>query len=142
MRTYHVTEEHSESSPEARELQDAIDHHNMDATGEREFWPVTLCLRDENGALRGGLTGAIWAGWLHIKVLWLEDAARGDGYGSQLLRAAEKYACSRGARHAHVSSFSFQAPGFYVKHGYERFGELSDYPPGQSHVFLRKQLGR
>lgn len=88
----------------------------------------------------GGLTGSLWAGWLHIPVLWLEEGARGTGQGSRLLRAAEVYAYGRGAWHAHVSSFTFQAPGFYKKHGYEVFGELDDYPGGHSHVFLRKRL--
>jgi GNAT superfamily N-acetyltransferase len=140
MPTYHVNEEHSEDSLEARQLQDAIDNYNMDVTGERDFWPVTLCLRDEAGRLCGGLSGGVWARWLHIKVLWLDEAARGGGYGSELLRAAERYARGRGARHVHVSSFSFQALAFYVKHGYEPFGTLTDYPLRETHVFLRKDL--
>ena len=140
MAEYYVREEHAERNPEVDALQDAIDNYNMDVTGERDFWPVALCLRDQNGRLCGGLTGAIWARWLYIKVLWVEQALRRDGYGSQLLAAAETFACKHGARDAHVSSFSFQAPGFYIKHGYEVFGQLADYPTGHSHLFLRKRL--
>jgi GNAT superfamily N-acetyltransferase len=140
MAKYYVSEEHAEHSPDADALQDAIDQHNMDVTGERDFWPVALCLRDPSGRLCGGLTGAIWARWLHIKVLWVEQALRHGGYGTQLLAAAEAYAYERGARHAHLSSFSFQAPAFYIKHGYEVFGQLPDYPSGHSQLFLRKRL--
>jgi GNAT superfamily N-acetyltransferase len=137
---YRICAEHAEDSADARRLQDAIDDHNMDATDERDFWPVALCLRDEHGTLCGGLTGAVWGGWLQIKVLWLAEAARGAGHGSRLLSAGEAYARERGAHGAHVSSFSFQAPGFYVRHGYEPFAELGDYPAGHAQVFLRKKL--
>ncbi len=140
MTTYEITEEHAEHGAHVDALQAAIDDFNVEVTRERDFWPVTFCLRDDGGRLCGGLSGAIWAGWLNIKVLWLHDALRAQGYGSQLLRAAEAYALARGARHAHLSSFSFQAPDFYIKHGYEVFGELADYPPGQKQVFLRKDL--
>src|ERR1700733_13030693 len=40
---------------------------------------------------------------------------------------------------AWVDTFSFQAPGFYPKLGYEVFGEL-DYPPGHRRIFFRKHL--
>ncbi|MDE0037167.1 MAG: hypothetical protein OXU77_06325 [Gammaproteobacteria bacterium] len=40
----------------------------------------------------------------------------------------------------HLTTYSFQAPDFYERHGYERFGELDDYPGDQSLVFLRKRL--
>jgi GNAT superfamily N-acetyltransferase len=140
MSVYRIHEEHVEHSLDADRLQDAIDSHNMELTGERAFWPVALCLRDEAGRLCGGLTGAIWGGWLHVKVLWLEPSARGAGHGSRLLRAAEAYAYERGARNAHLASFTFQAPGFYTKHGYEPFGQLAEYPTGHAQVFLFKRL--
>ncbi len=42
----------------------------------------------------------------------------------------------------HVSSFTFQAPGFYVAHGYREAGRTPDLPlPGQADVHLVKQLG-
>jgi ribosomal protein S18 acetylase RimI-like enzyme len=140
MSTCHIVANHSEHCPDAQTLQDAIDGLCLESTDQREFWPLTLCLRDAAGALRGGLVGLVWGGWLEIKVIWLEQELRGTGYGSELLLAAEKYAYERGARHAHLCSFTFQAPGFYEKHGYEVFGELTDYPAGHRNVFLRKAL--
>ncbi|MES1176659.1 MAG: GNAT family N-acetyltransferase [Myxococcales bacterium] len=140
MSSYRITEDHSEHCAEAELLQNALDDFCLDATEQRQFWPLTLCLRDAEGKLCGGLVGFVWGGWLEVKVLWLEQELRGTGYGSQLLLAAERYAYSRGARHAHLASFTFQAPSFYEKHGYEVFGELADYPAGHKNVFLRKAL--
>ena len=140
MSSYQIRADYASHGPDAQRLQDAIDHYNLSTTGVREFWPITLSLRNAEGTLCGGLVGMVWAGWLHVQVLWLEPELRGSGHGSQLLQAAEDYAYRRGARHAHLSSFTFQAPGFYQKHGYEVFGELSDFPSGQSQVFLQKAL--
>jgi hypothetical protein len=53
--------------------------------------------------------------------------------------AAEGRAVERGCHSAWVDTFSFQAPGFYPKLGYEVFGEL-DYPPGHKRIFLQKRL--
>ena len=140
MSPYQISADHAYHCPDAAQLQDAIDEYNLNTTGVREYWPITLSLRDAEGKLCGGLVGMVWAGWLYVQVLWLDQAARGAGHGRQLMHTAERYAYERGARHAHLSSFTFQAPGFYQKHGYEVFGELSDFPSGQSQVFLRKAL--
>ena len=64
-------------------------------------------------------------------------AARGsDGSSWAAPRAVR---LERGCHSAWVDTFSFQAPGFYRKLGYEVFGEL-DYPPGHKRFFLRKRL--
>ncbi len=36
----------------------------------------------------------------------------------------------RGAKHAYLGTFTFQTPGFYLRHGYHVFGELKDFPLG------------
>jgi ribosomal protein S18 acetylase RimI-like enzyme len=140
MSAFEIVADHSDPGPDAAALERAIDEYNLETTGDRSFWPITLTIRDDAGRIRGGLVGMIWAGWLDIKVLWLDAALRGAGHGSRLLRQAEDYARERGARHAQLESFTFQAPGFYEKHGYVRFAELEDYPAGHSNVFLRKDL--
>ena len=38
-------------------------------------------------------------------------------------------------------TISFQAPEFYERHGYRRFGTIDGQPPGTSRVFLTKRLG-
>ena len=69
--------------------------------------------------------------------------ALGDGRlleTARLLGSAEDEARRRGCGHSHLYSYSFQAPGFYVKHGYAIYGALEGYPPGEKRVLLRKKL--
>jgi ribosomal protein S18 acetylase RimI-like enzyme len=75
-----------------------------------------------------------------VKYLWVAEPFRGRGHASALLREAERFAVARGCHAAHLDSHSFQAPDFYVKHGYHVFGVLDDCPPGHQRVFLRKTL--
>jgi GNAT superfamily N-acetyltransferase len=86
-----------------------------------------------------GLAGGTYCGWLFIRYLWVSDALRGMGLGRDLMGAAEGRALERGCHSAWVDTFSFQAPGFYRKLGYDVFGEL-DYPPSHRRFFLKKRL--
>jgi GNAT superfamily N-acetyltransferase len=87
-----------------------------------------------------GLAGETYSGWLFIRYLWISDALRGQGIGRKLMGDAEARALERGCHSAWVDTFSFQAPGFYPRLGYEVFGEL-EYPPGHKRIFLQKRLG-
>jgi ribosomal protein S18 acetylase RimI-like enzyme len=84
--------------------------------------------------------GVTYWDWLSIDLMWIKDDLRGRGYGSRLLTLIEDAARQRGAKHAHLDTFSFQAPGFYKKHGYQVFGELPDFPSGHTRYYLVKQL--
>lgn len=119
---------------------DAIDRWNMETTGVREFHQVAIFLRDVDGEIRGGLTGGVWGGWLHIVALWVDEPVRGHGLGRELVLAAEDEGRAAGAHHAFLETHSFQAPELYRRLGYEPFGEIEDYPPGESQLFMRKDL--
>jgi ribosomal protein S18 acetylase RimI-like enzyme len=121
-------------------IMDRIDAWNMAVTGIHEFHQVAIFLRDEAGVIRGGVTGGVWAGWLHVVALWVDPDARGRNFGGELVEAAEAEARAVGARHAFLETHSFQAPGLYRKLGYVPFGEIDDYPPGASQLFMRKDL--
>lgn len=102
--------------------------------------PVRLALVDDEGRIVGGLLGTTHWGWLHVTVLAVDEALRGQGWGTRLLREAERIAVGRGCHHAWLDTFSFQARPFYERLGYRAFGELADYPTGQSRIFLAKPL--
>lgn len=121
---------------------DAINRWNMDVTGDRDYRPVAIFLRDDAGEIRGGVTGGVWGGWLHVVGLWVDEPLRGQGLGRDLLLAAEAEGSRLGARHAFLETHSFQAPGLYRRLGYVTFGELEDYPPGERQLFMCKDLGR
>jgi GNAT superfamily N-acetyltransferase len=62
------------------------------------------------------------------------------GLGSKLLKRAESLARRRGSRLIHLNTYSFQAPGFYEKLGYRRFGGMSGSPQGHGRHFFVKRL--
>ena len=97
-------------------------------------------LRGPDGEIVGGLIGEISWTWLHVDLLWIPENLRGQGFGQQLLTEAEDEARRRGAKNVYLDTFSFQAPDFYRQHGYEVFGELRDFPPGQQRFFMQKGL--
>jgi ribosomal protein S18 acetylase RimI-like enzyme len=113
---------------------------NRQQVGYRDDTNFAVFLRDEQNELKGGmLCWTLWQ-WLTIDWLWLDETVRGQGFGSQLLLLAEEEGRKRGCLHGYVETLSFQAPGFYQKHGYEIVGELQDFPAGHSRFFLRKKL--
>ena len=113
---------------------------NIAVTGHAEYHSVSVFLRDEHNEVLGGCLGEIWGGWLQVNILWVTEALRGRGHGRQLLEAAERYAVERGCTRAWLTTFSFQAPEYYPKLGYEAFAVLEDHPLGHRHHFFQKRL--
>jgi GNAT superfamily N-acetyltransferase len=124
----------------SRFVVDNLDNHNVAATGLATWYPVGFFLRSARGEWLGGLLGSLWGGWLHVRILWVDPAARGQGSGTRLLRAAEEYAVERGCFAATLETHSFQARPFYEKCGYQIFGTLEDWPPGHTKFFMQKRL--
>jgi GNAT superfamily N-acetyltransferase len=106
--------------------------------------PLAVLLHDpqrgDPGALVGGLVGETVWGWLSIRLLWVDPAHRGAGHGRALLAAAEVEARRRGCRQARLSTFSFQAAGFYERCGWREVLALKDFPRGHRRLFYVKTL--
>ena len=77
---------------------------------------------------------------MYIDILWVHEEHRNRGIGSCLLSRAEQETVRRGCHHVHVDTMSWQAPGFYQKHGYELIGILPDIPQGNQKYLLMKAL--
>jgi GNAT superfamily N-acetyltransferase len=103
---------------------------------------IRLDARDDSGRLLGGLRGFVFLYWLDVEVLFVEEDARGAGLGSRLLAEAERQAIALGARNAKLSTFEWQARGFYLKQGYEEYARIDDYTPGFYLAYMRKSLQR
>ena len=102
---------------------------------------IGVYVRDDKGVMLGGLIGVRKGDWLNIEYLWVSDAVRGSGVGSQLIKTAEDEARRKGCTHALVDTVSFQARPFYEKQGYQLQVSLQDYPyPGMQRHYLTKTL--
>jgi ribosomal protein S18 acetylase RimI-like enzyme len=137
-----ISSERSARPEDAAVVQDGLHRFNLMATGLHEHHDVTFLVRDGTGSIKGGLLGYVWGGWLHITYLWVAEDCRRRGLGGRLLEKAEHEATSEGVGGAFLSTFDFQAPDFYRRHGYEVYGELRDCPPGHTHYHLRKLFAR
>ena len=118
----------------------ALHAFNVSFMGARVHQPVRLFVRDEAGAVVGGVIADAYLDWMFVQMLWLDERLRGGGTGAELMRRAEEAARELGCTGVWLDTFSFQAPGFYRKLGYEEFGQLDGYPRGFSRHFFRKLL--
>ena len=104
---------------------------------------IAFFLRDGEGKIVGGVYGNYGSfGWAYVDTLWVSDEVRGLGFGSRLLDAIENEALKQNCTNVFLSTFSFQAPEFYKKLGYEVFGELKNFPEGHNRIFLSKDLSK
>ena len=128
------------SESEAQAILDGVVAFGDRFAPPRGYAPLRLALRDGDGRLIGGLLGAVVWGWLHVDLLWVDEAARGQGHGARLLAEAERRAAAAGCRHARLDTFDFEARGFYERRGYHVYAELEGFPEGHRQFHLRKPL--
>ena len=122
-------------------LSDGLDAHNKVATGHSDQRELTVRVTDDAG-LVAGLSGWTWGTAAGIGMVWVREEARREGWGGRLLAAAEDEARARGCVQMTVSSFTFQAPAFYQRHGYGEFARTEGIPvAGHADVHFRKELG-
>jgi GNAT superfamily N-acetyltransferase len=135
---FHIETEPASADVEA--LRQRLWEHNVASTGDSNGFELAIVLRGPDGALRAGLYGWTWGGWLEIDQFWVHPEDRGKGLGSRMLAAAEAEGRKRGCHTAALSTHTFQAPDFYRRHGYETHTTLDEYPPGHAKLFMRKRL--
>lgn len=99
-----------------------------------------LEIHTDEGELAAGLFGEIYWNAMEIDKLFVEPKFRKLGLGQQLMTKAEAIAREKHCVYVHLTTFSFQAPTFYQKLGFEIVGRLEDFPPGSSKYWLRKTL--
>ncbi len=117
-----------------------LDAYNRQQAGEEKFQRLCFVLQSSGNEIVGGAIGELYWDWFHLDLLWVIEELRGHGHGHRLLMQIEDEARKRGARNVFLDTFSFQAPDFYQRYGYQIFGELKDFPPGHQRYFLTKQL--
>ncbi len=120
-------------------IQRGLHAFNQEMGGPYDREPVTVLARIDS-EVKGGLLGLTYWNWMFIDWLWMAADMRGRGVGGELLDRAEAIARARGCTDAYTDTFDFQAPGFWIRHGYEEFGRLEGMPPGHSRVWFRKKL--
>jgi GNAT superfamily N-acetyltransferase len=114
--------------------------YNTAKTSDDKWTRLLLTIDDEAGTLAAGLYARMHFSWMFVDLLWVAEPIRGLHLGADLLAAAERTALQQGCHSVWLDTFSFQAPDFYRKQGYEIFGELPNYPAEHRRFFFRKKL--
>jgi GNAT superfamily N-acetyltransferase len=110
---------------------------NVQRLGPNGSRPLSILIR-QNGETTGGLLGRTSYRRLTVELLFVPESLRGQGAGERVLRQAEEEARKRDCLGAWLETFSPDAKRFYVRSGYRVFGEIPDYPPGNTRYFLSK----
>jgi N-acetylglutamate synthase-like GNAT family acetyltransferase len=122
-------------------LEERLYDYNVEQTGLDNGKIYAFFVRNDQQQILAGVAGWMWGDSCYIRSLWVHKDLRGQRVGTQLLQAVEQEAIARGCQQIVLASFSFQAPGFYQKLGFETFAILEDHPRGHQHHYLRKRLG-
>lgn len=124
-----------------RAIIDPLLAFNIRQAGAHDCMPLAVLIQEhQTGQVNGGLWGRTSWKWLTIETLFVPELYRASGVGSMVMQMAEQEAIKRGCIGALVDTHSFQAPGFYEKLGYRRFGEIANCPPGHSRIFFEKRF--
>ena len=124
----------------ARAVDDGLDRYNQEAAPLAEVQPLGTFASDGEGRTIGGAVGRTWGRCCELQQLWVDAGHRGLGVASQLLRRFEARAAGRGCDTFYLTTLSFQAPGFYRKHGYAVLGEIRGHAQDIAKFLMIKEL--
>ena len=140
MRTPELVIDTAPAPDEIQYLEDRLYEFNATATGITDGEWLAFFVRETDDRIVAGIAGAVWGGCLEIRQFWIEEGRRRQGLGTRLFAAVEEEARRRGCRQILLATFSFQAPEFYAKRGFEVVAAVDDHPRGHTNLILSKRL--
>lgn len=132
-----------ENNPSPEDIQVIADGYMQNAFLIKGHKPIAffgIFIRDESNKIHGGCNGNTLYGSLYIDGLWVTENLRGQGYGTQLMQAAEKYALELGCTFLTVNTMDWEARDFYQKLGFYIEFERQGFEKDSVMYFLRKDL--
>ena len=133
----------SEKNPNPEDIQilhDGIMAHAKKQKNQKPLEFFHYFIRDEDNQIQGGCFGCTLYGALYIDTLWVSQHLRHQGYGVELVKAAEQFGIQHNCTFANVNTFDWEALDFYKKMGFETEFVRHGYDNDSSFYFLRKQL--
>jgi GNAT superfamily N-acetyltransferase len=124
-------------------IADGLRAYNEAQAGYTDSRPLNILVRDpKTDKVVGGLLGRTSLGLLRVDLFFLPESLRRNRLGSRVLAMAEEEARRRGCTRAVLSTLHFQAPGFYLKQGWEVAARIECEPPGHTRFHMTKRLSR
>jgi GNAT superfamily N-acetyltransferase len=131
-------------APDADDLkviQEGLAAYNAEKAGYDDYTPLAVFVSDpETGKVVGGLYGGSYMKQMRVERFFLPEGLRRDRLGSRLLKMAEEEGKRRGCSRITLNTMEIQAPGFYLKQGYEMAAKLECPPPGINRYVMTKKL--
>jgi GNAT superfamily N-acetyltransferase len=126
---------------ESAVITDGLRAYNAAQAGYQDSRPLAVLVSDlETNKVVGGLHGRTSLGLLRVERFFLPEHLRRGRLGSRILAMAEEEARRRGCTRAVLSTIHFQAPGFYLKQGWEVAARIDCEPPGHTRFYMTKKL--
>jgi GNAT superfamily N-acetyltransferase len=138
--TYAITPEHHHAAEISADLTARLIRFNEQHAGPMNKRQIALTVRNDKGVLIAGLAAEMFWNGLYVHQLWVDADHRHQGYGSQLLHRAEELAAEASCVCVYLSTFEFQAPGFYARLGYSVIGELPGVPANSRRQWFSKTV--
>jgi len=120
-------------------LEERIYEFNSRTTGIDDGQWLAFFVR-ERDRIVAGICGNTWGGTCELRQFWVEEPRRRHGIGTMLFDAAEQEARRRGCTQIVLMTFSFQAPEFYERNGFEVVATVDGHPRGHKNLLMRKKL--
>jgi GNAT superfamily N-acetyltransferase len=122
-------------------ITDGLRAYNEAQAGYSDSRGLAVLVRDpETKKVVGGLFGRTSLGLLRVDRFFLPAELRRGRLGSRILAMAEEEGRRRGCTRALLSTLHFQAPGFYLKQGWEVAARIDCEPPGHTRFLMTKKL--
>jgi N-acetylglutamate synthase-like GNAT family acetyltransferase len=121
-------------------LEDRLYEFNGPLLNRHDGRLFAFTARNRNNTIVGGIAGWTWAGIGEITQLWVDASVRTTGIGKLLLETAIAEATNNNCQKIMVRTFSFQAPKFYRKYGFETVHTIDDFPAGYQYHILTKTI--
>ena len=122
-------------------IADGLRAYNEAQAGYSDSRALAVLVSDpETKKVVGGLLGRTSLGLLRVERFFLPESLRRERLGSRILAMAEEEGRQRGCTRAVLSTIHFQAPGFYLKQGWEVAARIECEPPGHTRFYMTKKL--
>ena len=122
-------------------VMDGLRAYNEERAGISDARQLAILARDpDTGEVVGGLLGRSYLGLMTVERFYLPENLRSGGLGGRILAMAEEEGRRRGCTRAVLSTLHFQAPGFYLKQGWEVAARIECEPPGHTRFYMTKNL--
>jgi GNAT superfamily N-acetyltransferase len=137
---YRLVVEDSPDPAELALLEERVAAAAIAAAGLGEDEEFGIFLRDDEGRMLAGISGAVWGGFCELHAMWVDESLRRRGLARALMTAAEDEARRRGCAFVHLHAYDLLVVDLYDRLGYETVGVIENCPAGSAARWYRKDL--